>query len=90
MAVFATQQSQTTLRLTDGNTANTGSSLLITTQTTDNTQNQANTANSTINSTTNNTAMPNTGVEELPWMIIVICVVSAVFAYNKIKEYKEY
>ncbi len=32
--------------------------------------------------------LANTGAEDLPWVIIAICVVSAIFAYKKIKEYK--
>ena len=30
---------------------------------------------------------PNTGVEDLPWVVIGVCVISAIFAYKKIKEY---
>ena len=35
------------------------------------------------------TEVPNTGLEDLPWVVIGICAVSAIFAYKKIKEYKE-
>ncbi len=41
----------------------------------------------------NNTNEPgqlaNTGLEDLPWAIIAVCAVSTVFAYKKIKEYKD-
>ena len=51
-----------------------------------------NTANNTTNNTANNTPgnLANTGLEDAPWLIIGICAVSAVFAYNKIKEYKSF
>ena len=43
-----------------------------------------------LNENTNTpTEVPNTGLEDLPWLIIGICDVSAIFAYKKIKEYKE-
>ena len=43
-----------------------------------------------LNENTNTpTEVPNTGLEDLPWVIIGICDVSAIFAYKKIKEYKE-
>ncbi len=43
-----------------------------------------------LNENTNTpTKVPNTGLEDLPWVIIGICAVSAIFAYKKIKEYKE-
>lgn len=43
-----------------------------------------------LNENTNTpTEVPNTGLEDLPWVIIGICAVSAIFAYKKIKEYKE-
>ena len=42
--------------------------------------------------TTNNANKPgqlaDTGLEDAPWLIIAICAVSTVFAYNKIREYK--
>lgn len=34
--------------------------------------------------------LANTGLEELPWLLIGVCVVSAIFAYKKIKEYRAY
>ena len=43
-----------------------------------------------LNENTNTpTEVQNTGLEDLPWVIIGICAVSAIFAYKKIKEYKE-
>lgn len=45
-----------------------------------------NTSNVTTNTNTTQT-VPDTGLEELPWLIIGICVVSAIFAYKKIKDY---
>ena len=43
-----------------------------------------------LNENTNTpTEVPKTGLEDLPWVIIGICAVSAIFAYKKIKEYKE-
>jgi len=46
----------------------------------------------TTNNSSNNTNQPgqlaNTGLEDLPWVIIAICAVSALFAYKKVKEYK--
>lgn len=43
------------------------------------------------NNSTNNTSgtVPNTGLEDLPWVMIGICAVSLVFAYKKIKEYND-
>lgn len=53
------------------------------------------TSNQTVaNNSNTNTNTPgelaNTGLEELPWVLIGVCVVSAIFAYRKIKEYKAY
>ena len=55
-----------------------------------NTVNKANTTNTT-NKTNNNTPgqLANTGLADAPWLIIAICAASTVFAYNKIKEYKD-
>ncbi len=43
----------------------------------------------TNNTNANNSAqeVPNTGIEDLPWLIIGVCAVSAIFAYKKIKDY---
>ena len=38
---------------------------------------------------TSNTNVPNTGLEDAPWLIIAVCGVSAIFAYKKIKEYNQ-
>lgn len=52
---------------------------------------------SPLNTAKNNTAntntpgqLANTGLEDLPWLVIGACVVSAIFAYKKVKEYKAY
>lgn len=39
------------------------------------------------NNTNNPGQLANTGLEDLPWLVIAVCAVSAVFAYNKIREY---
>ncbi len=44
--------------------------------------------NNSVNNTNTPGKVPNTGLEDAPWLIIGICVVSATFAYKKIKEYK--
>ena len=89
LTVFAAQDgTNTTSYLTTwgSNTSNnsTGNIQAINTNTT------SNTSNTNTNTNTNTTKMPNTGAEDLPWLVIAGCVVSAVFAYNKIKEYKEF
>lgn len=51
-----------------------------------------NTVIPTNNANTNNTAtkdVPNTGLEDMPWLVIAVCGVSAIFAFKKIKEYNE-
>ena len=48
-------------------------------------------ANTKVNNTranTNTGDMPDTGIEDAPWLIMLICAASAGFAYKKIKEYK--
>ena len=54
---------------------------------------QNNTVIPTNNTTnTNNSStkdVPNTGLEDAPWLIIAVCGVSAIFAYKKIKEYNQ-
>lgn len=45
------------------------------------------------NATGNNTAegnLANTGLEDLPYLVITLLAVSAIFAYKKIKEYNQY
>ena len=42
-----------------------------------------------VENTNTPTEVPDTGLEDLPWLIIGVCIVSAIFAYKKIKEYKE-
>ena len=54
---------------------------------------QNNTVIPTNNTTnTNNSStkdVPNTGLEDTPWLIIAVCGVSAIFAFKKIKEYNQ-
>ena len=47
--------------------------------------------NSTNSNASNNNPdqLADTGLEDWPWIIIAICAISTVFAYKKIKEYKE-
>lgn len=61
--------------------------------------NTANTTNNTVNNTANNTAnnavnnsskneLPDTGLDTPSMAIVVICIISAVYAYKKIVDYK--
>lgn len=45
--------------------------------------------NPVVNNQENNNPneLANTGLEDLPWLVIGVCVISVVFAYKKIKEY---
>lgn len=64
--------------------------------TTTNTANTTNTTNvinvignATANSTYQNTSLPNTGSSDYTILILVaVCVVSAIYAYKKIRDYK--
>lgn len=52
--------------------------------------NTANTTNKTKNNTNNTPGqLADTGLADAPWLIIAICAASTVFAYNKIREYKD-
>ena len=54
--------------------------------------NTANKTNANVANKTNNNKpgqLADTGLADAPWLIIAICAVSTVFAYNKIKEYKD-
>lgn len=53
---------------------------------TNNANNNSNVSNANVNNTSGNLA--NTGLADAPWVIIAICVISAAFAYKKVKEYK--
>lgn len=69
------------------NTSNLNNFAIEVVNTTDNntlTNNQLNN-----NNTNNPGQLADTGLEDLPWVVIGICAVSAIFAYKKIKEYKE-
>jgi len=63
--------------------------------TVNNTLNKTNTTNNTVNNTTNNTAnnsnkneLPDTGLDTPSIAIVVICIISAVYAYKKVIDYK--
>lgn len=45
--------------------------------------------NSNANTNTAGKDVPNTGLEDAPWLVIAVCGVSAIFAFKKIKEYNE-
>lgn len=45
------------------------------------------------NNVANNTTpdeLANTGLEDLPYLVITLLIASAVFAYRKVKEYRQY
>ena len=97
MSSFATQNFE--YPSSNTNTSGNNSTLIEvrTSNNTSNTRTNTTTVNNTINSNTstnrtntntNTSSMPNTGVENLPWAVIAICGISAIFAYKKIKEYK--
>ena len=48
-----------------------------------------NTSNANKNSNNTPGELADTGLADVPWLIIAICAVSTVFAYNKIREYKD-
>lgn len=74
-----------TLNLTTTNGTNNADSIEIV-----NTQNTANTLN-TVNNTTNTPGqLADTGLEDLPYLVITLLVISAIFAYKKIEEYKSF
>lgn len=53
-------------------------------------QNNVIPTNNTTNTNNSSTKdVPNTGLEDAPWLIIAVCGVSAIFAYKKIKEYNQ-
>lgn len=61
--------------------------------TTTNTVNTANTVNSieVVNTNTNTPGqLANTGLQDLPYLVITLLIISAIFAYKKIKEYKSF
>lgn len=45
--------------------------------------------NRNANTNTAGKDVPNTGLEDAPWLVIAVCGVSAIFAFKKIKEYNE-
>lgn len=67
-----------------------------------NTVNNLNNTNNTVNNVTNNTrnnttnntnkvtTMPNTGVDYSILLIVAICGISAIYAYKKISDYKNF
>ena len=73
------------LTLTPTNTStNTANSIEVVNTTTQNTTNVAN------NTTNTPGQLANTGLEDLPYLLITLLVVSAIFAYKKIEEYKSF
>lgn len=60
----------------------------VTNNATNNTTN--NTRNNTINNTNKATTMPNTGVDYSILLIVAVCGVSAIYAYKKISDYKNF
>lgn len=75
---------------------NTVNNLNNTNNTVNNAVNNAvnNVTNNTRNNTTNNTnkvtTMPNTGVDYSILLIVAICGISAIYAYKKISDYKNF
>lgn len=76
------------LTLTPNNSNNVTSSNTI--EIVNGTANQNTVATNSANNATSNEQLANTGLEELPWLVIAILGVSAVYAYNKVREYKQY
>ena len=55
------------------------------------TNNSTNRVNNTVNNATRNTTtMPNTGVDYSILFIVAVCGVSAIYAYKKISDYKNF
>lgn len=74
------QQIQERENNTNNNTSN---------NTSNNTNNVLNKTNNTANNT-NKTTMPNTGVDYSILFIVAVCGVSAIYAYKKISDYKNF
>ena len=60
------------------------------TATTNKTNTVTNTTTNTNTNKNNTTAMPNTGVDYSVVFIIAICGISAIYAYKKISDYKNF
>ncbi len=45
--------------------------------------------NNNVNTNTAKEDVPDTGLEDAPWLVIAVCGISAIFAFKKIKEYNE-
>lgn len=61
------------------------------TNTNNSTNNSTNRVNNTVNNATRNTTtMPNTGVDYSILFIVAVCGVSAIYAYKKISDYKNF
>lgn len=71
------------------NTANTANTTNNTVNTANTTTNTVNTTNNTVNKVNNTTnTLPKTGIEDSPaGIIMIIGVVSAIYAYKKIRDY---
>ena len=81
------QNSQNTQIPVNNSTTNIGGTIQVNNTTLIKDAEVSNTNNANTNKNNPN-QLANTGLEDLPWVIIGLCAVSAIFAYKKIKEYK--
>lgn len=58
--------------------------------TSNNKNNVLNKTNNTANNTNRTTTMPNTGVDYSILLIVAVCGISAIYAYKKISDYKNF
>ena len=80
-----TTQNNTVENNTIENNTTTNNTITNNTTTNNTTTNNTVSTNTAKNNTTN--SMPNTGIESTSIVIIAICIISAVYAYKKIREY---
>ena len=80
------QNSQNTQIPVNNSTTNIGGTIQVNNTTLIKDAEVSNTNNANTNKNNPN-QLANTGLEDLPWVIIGLCAVSAIFAYKKIKEY---
>lgn len=57
---------------------------------TNNVLNKTNNTNNTANNTNKTAVMPNTGVDYSVLLIVAVCGISAIYAYKKISDYKNF
>lgn len=88
LTVFASNTSQTINVSTDTNNKAVFN-LSGDNQTEKDKENNVADVNKNVNKNNNNSSekLADTGLDDLPWLVIGVCAVSAVFAYKKIKEY---